>query len=182
MGTLYLRIAKYYWRITFPSKNSINRMKTARSRFRNTVTTKNSIKVPGHQFPQTEKDTIETLRFHRRFPNKNTNIKRIPIFREYLYVRNNEVRAQVSASGRIDIPHPADHHHNGFRCAGRLCGVIKQLTCNIYRLEEIDWIRLGDHVEGSRRRGRPKLRWEDRLKLYMKELFLSEDMTSDRNA
>ncbi|GKC62912.1 polyprotein, partial [Tanacetum coccineum] len=37
-------------------------------------------------------------------------------------------------------------------------------------------------VEGSRRRGRPKLRWEDRLKQDMKELLLSEDMTSDRNA
>nr|GEV60521.1 hypothetical protein [Tanacetum cinerariifolium] len=37
-------------------------------------------------------------------------------------------------------------------------------------------------VEGSRRRGRPKLRWKDRLKLDMKELLLSEDMTSDRNA
>nr|GEV28416.1 DNA-directed DNA polymerase [Tanacetum cinerariifolium] len=37
-------------------------------------------------------------------------------------------------------------------------------------------------VEGSRKRGRPKLRWEDRLKIDMKELHLSEDMTSDRNA
>ncbi|GKB07476.1 transport protein Sec24-like CEF [Tanacetum coccineum] len=32
-----------------------------------------------------------------------------------------------------------------------------------------------------RRRGRPKLRWEDRVKLDMKELLLSEDMTSHRN-
>nr|GEX04938.1 putative cytochrome P450 [Tanacetum cinerariifolium] len=37
-------------------------------------------------------------------------------------------------------------------------------------------------VEGSRRRGRPKLRWKDRLKMDMKELLLFEDMTSDRNA
>lgn len=37
-------------------------------------------------------------------------------------------------------------------------------------------------VDGLRRRGRPKLRWEDRLKLDMKELLLSEDMISDRNA
>lgn len=37
-------------------------------------------------------------------------------------------------------------------------------------------------VDGRRRRGRPKLRWEDRLKLDMEELHLSEDMTSDRNA
>ncbi|GKC61347.1 hypothetical protein Tco_1088945 [Tanacetum coccineum] len=37
-------------------------------------------------------------------------------------------------------------------------------------------------VEGSRRRGRPKLRWEDRLKQDMMELLLSVDMTTDRNA
>ncbi|GJZ79728.1 hypothetical protein Tco_0644565 [Tanacetum coccineum] len=36
-------------------------------------------------------------------------------------------------------------------------------------------------VDGLRRRGRPKLRWEDRVKLDMKEILLSEDMTSDRN-
>ncbi|GJX82358.1 hypothetical protein Tco_0331839 [Tanacetum coccineum] len=37
-------------------------------------------------------------------------------------------------------------------------------------------------VDGLRRRGRPKLRYRDRLKLDMKELHLSEDMTSDRIA
>nr|GEW06150.1 hydroxycinnamoyl-CoA quinate/shikimate transferase [Tanacetum cinerariifolium] len=36
-------------------------------------------------------------------------------------------------------------------------------------------------VDGERRRGRPKLRWEDRVKHDLKELLLSEDMTSDRN-
>nr|GEU47927.1 retrovirus-related Pol polyprotein LINE-1 [Tanacetum cinerariifolium] len=36
-------------------------------------------------------------------------------------------------------------------------------------------------VEGLRRRGRPKLRWEDRIKQDMKELLLSEDITFDRN-
>ncbi|GJU12761.1 hypothetical protein Tco_1135157 [Tanacetum coccineum] len=36
-------------------------------------------------------------------------------------------------------------------------------------------------VDGMRRRGRPKLRWEDRVKLDMKELLLSKDMTSNRN-
>ncbi|GKC03060.1 hypothetical protein Tco_0994670 [Tanacetum coccineum] len=36
-------------------------------------------------------------------------------------------------------------------------------------------------VDGSRRRGRPKLRWEDRVKNDMKELLLSEDMNFDRN-
>ncbi|GKB34537.1 ataxia telangiectasia mutated family protein [Tanacetum coccineum] len=35
-------------------------------------------------------------------------------------------------------------------------------------------------VDGVRRRGRPKLKWEDRLKADLKELLLSEDMTSDR--
>nr|GEV37345.1 hypothetical protein [Tanacetum cinerariifolium] len=37
-------------------------------------------------------------------------------------------------------------------------------------------------VEGSRRMGRPKRRWVDRLNQDMKELILFEDMTSDRNA
>ncbi|GKA98392.1 ataxia telangiectasia mutated family protein [Tanacetum coccineum] len=36
-------------------------------------------------------------------------------------------------------------------------------------------------VDCVRRRGRPKLRWEDRVKHDLKELILSEDMTSDRN-
>ncbi|GKD81900.1 hypothetical protein Tco_1348739 [Tanacetum coccineum] len=36
-------------------------------------------------------------------------------------------------------------------------------------------------VDGLRRRGRPKLMWEDRVKHDIKELLLSEDMTSDRN-
>ncbi|GJW15145.1 retrovirus-related pol polyprotein LINE-1 [Tanacetum coccineum] len=36
-------------------------------------------------------------------------------------------------------------------------------------------------VNGSMRRGRPKLKWEDRLKQDMKKLLLSEDMTFDRN-
>ncbi|GJU33063.1 hypothetical protein Tco_1176652 [Tanacetum coccineum] len=36
-------------------------------------------------------------------------------------------------------------------------------------------------VDRLRRRGRPKLRWEDRVKHDMKELLLSEDMSSDRN-
>ncbi|GJZ13356.1 hypothetical protein Tco_0548586 [Tanacetum coccineum] len=37
-------------------------------------------------------------------------------------------------------------------------------------------------VDDMRRRGRPRLKWEDRLKQDMKELLLSKDMTSDRNA
>nr|GEU69736.1 retrovirus-related Pol polyprotein LINE-1 [Tanacetum cinerariifolium] len=36
-------------------------------------------------------------------------------------------------------------------------------------------------VDGMRRSGRPKLRLRDKVKLYMKDLLLSEDMTSDRN-
>ncbi|GJZ48851.1 retrovirus-related pol polyprotein LINE-1 [Tanacetum coccineum] len=36
-------------------------------------------------------------------------------------------------------------------------------------------------VDGLRRRGRSKHRWEDRVKHDMKELHLSDDMTSDRN-
>lgn len=37
-------------------------------------------------------------------------------------------------------------------------------------------------VDGLGRRGRPKLRWEDKLKHDMNELLFSEDMTSYRNA
>ncbi|GJY75807.1 leucine-rich repeat-containing protein [Tanacetum coccineum] len=37
-------------------------------------------------------------------------------------------------------------------------------------------------VDGARRRGRPKLTWEDRLKTDLKEMLLSEDMTCDRSA
>nr|GEW87098.1 sulfiredoxin, chloroplastic/mitochondrial [Tanacetum cinerariifolium] len=48
-------------------------------------------------------------------------------------------------------------------------------TAPIRRVEAME-------VEGLRRRGRPKLRWEDRLKQDMNELLLAEDMTSDRNA
>nr|GEU46101.1 putative cytochrome P450 [Tanacetum cinerariifolium] len=36
-------------------------------------------------------------------------------------------------------------------------------------------------VDGLKRRGRPKLKWVHKVKLDMKELLLSEDMTSDRN-
>ncbi|GKE20067.1 hypothetical protein Tco_1431579, partial [Tanacetum coccineum] len=37
-------------------------------------------------------------------------------------------------------------------------------------------------VDGLRIRGRPKLRWENRVKHDMKDLLLSEDVASDRNA
>ncbi|XP_071740320.1 uncharacterized protein [Rutidosis leptorrhynchoides] len=36
-------------------------------------------------------------------------------------------------------------------------------------------------VDSVRRRGRPTRRWEDRIKLDLKELSLTEGMTSDRN-
>ncbi|GJW91832.1 retrovirus-related pol polyprotein LINE-1 [Tanacetum coccineum] len=36
-------------------------------------------------------------------------------------------------------------------------------------------------VNRARRKGRPKLRWEDRLKTDLKELLLSKDITSDRS-
>lgn len=34
-------------------------------------------------------------------------------------------------------------------------------------------------VESSKRRGRPQRKWKDSVRLDMKELGLSEDMTSD---
>ncbi|GKD74784.1 hypothetical protein Tco_1333066 [Tanacetum coccineum] len=36
----------------------------------------------------------------------------IRIYGVNLLVRNNEVHTQISACGRIDIPHPAYHDHN----------------------------------------------------------------------
>ncbi|GJS02083.1 hypothetical protein Tco_0318591 [Tanacetum coccineum] len=36
-------------------------------------------------------------------------------------------------------------------------------------------------VDSLRRRGRPKFKWEDRVKHDMKELLLSEDMIYDKN-
>nr|XP_043623206.1 uncharacterized protein LOC122594988 [Erigeron canadensis] len=38
------------------------------------------------------------------------------------------------------------------------------------------------HVDGVRRKGRPKMGWEERLLKDLKELGLSEDLTSDRTA
>ncbi|GKD49866.1 hypothetical protein Tco_1278842 [Tanacetum coccineum] len=52
---------------------------------------------------------------------------------------------------------------------------IRSQSTPVRRVEELV-------VDGLRRRGRPKLRGEDRLKQDMKELLLSKDMTSDRNA
>ena len=37
-------------------------------------------------------------------------------------------------------------------------------------------------IEGKRRRGRPKRKWEDSVRLDLEELGLSGDMTSDRKA
>ncbi|XP_071728794.1 uncharacterized protein [Rutidosis leptorrhynchoides] len=49
----------------------------------------------------------------------------------------------------------------------------RPLTAPVRRVEALT-------VDGVRRRGRPTRRWEDRIKLDLKELLLSEDMTSDR--
>ncbi|XP_071699213.1 uncharacterized protein [Rutidosis leptorrhynchoides] len=51
----------------------------------------------------------------------------------------------------------------------------RPLTAPVRRVEALT-------VDGVRRRGRPNRRWEDRLKLDLKELLLTEDMTSDRIA
>ncbi|XP_071728144.1 uncharacterized protein [Rutidosis leptorrhynchoides] len=37
-------------------------------------------------------------------------------------------------------------------------------------------------VDGVGRRGRPSRRWEDKLRIDMNELLLTDDMTSDRDA
>ncbi|GJW83657.1 ataxia telangiectasia mutated family protein [Tanacetum coccineum] len=55
------------------------------------------------------------------------------------------------------------------------CRINEDAKVDLWRVESII-------VDGARKRGRPKLRWEDRLKIDLKELVLSEDMTSDRNS
>ncbi|GJV21161.1 hypothetical protein Tco_1370181 [Tanacetum coccineum] len=60
--------------------------------------------------------------------------------------------------------------------------MLDMIPNEVYKAEiEVETIINKMREDGSRRRGRPKLRWEDRLKNDMKELLLSEDMTSDRN-
>ncbi|XP_071713464.1 uncharacterized protein [Rutidosis leptorrhynchoides] len=51
----------------------------------------------------------------------------------------------------------------------------RPLTAPVRRVEALT-------VDGVRRRGRPTRRWEDRIKLDLKELILTEDMTSNRMA
>nr|GEV71796.1 ribonuclease H-like domain-containing protein [Tanacetum cinerariifolium] len=60
---------------------------------------------------------------------------------------------------------------------------IKNAKADLWRRTHSAPVRRVDAlvVDELRRRGRPKLRWEDRVKHDMKELLLSEDMTSDRN-
>ncbi|GJY46188.1 ataxia telangiectasia mutated family protein [Tanacetum coccineum] len=63
------------------------------------------------------------------------------------------------------------------------CGkmMLDMIPNGVYRAElEVETI-INKMREGRLRRGRPKLRWEDRVKLDMKELLLSKDMTSNRN-
>ncbi|GJX33204.1 hypothetical protein Tco_0243059 [Tanacetum coccineum] len=91
---------------------------------------------------------------------------------------------------RVHVPnvfftHPS-HPSSGFRIlqpkeSFRYLGSVIHRSGRIG--EDVDHrIGVAMLVEGSRRRGRPKLIWEDRLKKDMKELLLSEEMTSDRNA
>nr|GEV42644.1 RNA polymerase II second largest subunit [Tanacetum cinerariifolium] len=62
------------------------------------------------------------------------------------------------------------------------CGktLLDMIPNGVYRAQlEVESII--NKMREVRLRGRPKLRWEDRVKHDMKELLLSEDMTSDRN-
>ena len=54
----------------------------------------------------------------------------------------------------------------------------------VYRRQPTDVVRRVEtiSVEGVRRRVRPRRKWEDSLRMDMKELALCEDMTSDRKA
>nr|GEX50182.1 hypothetical protein [Tanacetum cinerariifolium] len=53
--------------------------------------------------------------------------------------------------------------------------MLRPQSATIRRVESLN-------VDGAKRRGRPKLMWEDRLKTDLKEMLLSKDMTFDRNA
>ncbi|GJY27052.1 retrovirus-related pol polyprotein LINE-1 [Tanacetum coccineum] len=63
------------------------------------------------------------------------------------------------------------------------CGRLRWFG-NVKRIPQSAPVRRVETIiyDGVRRKGRPKLRWEDRLKTDLKELLLSEDMTSDRNS
>nr|GEW22621.1 hypothetical protein [Tanacetum cinerariifolium] len=52
---------------------------------------------------------------------------------------------------------------------------MRMLRVDLWRVESLT-------VDEMRRRGRPKLRWEDKLKTDLNEMLLSEDITFDRNA
>ncbi|GJS58167.1 hypothetical protein Tco_0652951 [Tanacetum coccineum] len=70
------------------------------------------------------------------------------------------------------------------RMLRRTCGkIIRDMISNgVFRAELGVETIVNKMREGRlRRRGRPKLRWEDRVKHDMKELLLSKDMTSDRD-
>nr|GEV44479.1 chaperone protein DnaJ [Tanacetum cinerariifolium] len=60
---------------------------------------------------------------------------------------------------------------------------IKNAKVDLWRRSQSSPVRRVEAlvVDGLRKRGRPKLRWEDRVKHDIKELLLSEDMTFDMN-
>ncbi|GJS85341.1 hypothetical protein Tco_0751882 [Tanacetum coccineum] len=64
------------------------------------------------------------------------------------------------------------------------CGktLLDMIPNGVYRAQlEVESIINKMREVRLRRRGRPKLRWEDRVKHDMKEHLLSEDMTSNKN-
>nr|GEU95336.1 ARID DNA-binding domain-containing protein [Tanacetum cinerariifolium] len=60
---------------------------------------------------------------------------------------------------------------------------IKNAKVDVWRRPQSSPVRRVEAlvVDDLRRRGRPKLRWEDKVKHDMEEILLFEDMTSDRN-
>nr|GEW77947.1 RNA-directed DNA polymerase, eukaryota, reverse transcriptase zinc-binding domain protein [Tanacetum cinerariifolium] len=76
---------------------------------------------------------------------------------------------------------------------GSVCWLITKAQANRVEVAELRMLRRRPHivplrsvdaltVKALRRRGRLKLRWEDRIKQEMNELFLLKDMILDKNA
>ncbi|GKC04535.1 retrovirus-related pol polyprotein LINE-1 [Tanacetum coccineum] len=86
--------------------------------------------------------------------------------------------SMIYKSGRIDEDGESERIENAKVECGRT--MFDMIPNGMYRVElEVESVI--NVVEGLKRMGRPKLRWEDRVKHDMKELLLSEDMTYDRS-
>ncbi|GKE03879.1 probable LRR receptor-like serine/threonine-protein kinase RFK1 isoform X1 [Tanacetum coccineum] len=117
---------------------------------------------------------------------------------EYLRCDFDRYEAVHDVEGTIRIGNQILQPKESFRYLGSVIHRSRKIDDDVTHRIRTGWIRWFVHVkrrpqttpvrrveallvDGLRRRGGLKLRWEDRLKQVMKELLLSEDMTSDRN-